>query len=141
MQIGVTMFATDYAMRRMNSPSRRKSAASNRSGSPSTAKFDQPQVAMAGRSRAAEVYYDPPTTPSLPSLPPPSSPRPSSSAPASVWWCSAIPVHTAKEVPRRPAVHGRLLFGVGGGWNAEEMADPGTAFGTRFKLMGERVER
>jgi len=31
------------------------------------------------------------------------------------------------------------MFGVGGGWNAEEMADHGTAFKTRFKLMRERI--
>jgi alkanesulfonate monooxygenase SsuD/methylene tetrahydromethanopterin reductase-like flavin-dependent oxidoreductase (luciferase family) len=30
--------------------------------------------------------------------------------------------------------------GIGGGWNAEEMADHGTAFATRFKLMRERTE-
>ncbi len=35
---------------------------------------------------------------------------------------------------------GRFLFGVGGGWNAEEMADHGTEFKTRFKLMRERIE-
>jgi alkanesulfonate monooxygenase SsuD/methylene tetrahydromethanopterin reductase-like flavin-dependent oxidoreductase (luciferase family) len=31
------------------------------------------------------------------------------------------------------------LFGIGGGWNAEEMADHGTTFETRFKLMCERI--
>jgi alkanesulfonate monooxygenase SsuD/methylene tetrahydromethanopterin reductase-like flavin-dependent oxidoreductase (luciferase family) len=36
--------------------------------------------------------------------------------------------------------NGRFLFGVGGGWNAEEMADHGTEFKTRFKLMRERIE-
>jgi probable F420-dependent oxidoreductase len=51
------------------------------------------------------------------------------------------PIHTAKEVATADRLsNGRLLFGVGGGWNAEEMADHGTAFGTRFKLMGERIE-
>ncbi len=36
---------------------------------------------------------------------------------------------------------GRFLFGVGGGWNAEEMADHGTIdFGGRWKLMRERIE-
>jgi alkanesulfonate monooxygenase SsuD/methylene tetrahydromethanopterin reductase-like flavin-dependent oxidoreductase (luciferase family) len=34
---------------------------------------------------------------------------------------------------------GRFIFGVGGGWNAEEMANHGTAFETRFKLMRERI--
>ena len=36
---------------------------------------------------------------------------------------------------------GRFLFGIGGGWNAEEMADHGTTdFKNRFKLMRERIE-
>jgi alkanesulfonate monooxygenase SsuD/methylene tetrahydromethanopterin reductase-like flavin-dependent oxidoreductase (luciferase family) len=35
---------------------------------------------------------------------------------------------------------GRFLFGVGAGWNAEEMADHGTDFKTRFTVMRERVE-
>lgn len=34
---------------------------------------------------------------------------------------------------------GRTLLGVGGGWNAEEMADHGTAFGDRWKVLRERV--
>jgi probable F420-dependent oxidoreductase len=51
------------------------------------------------------------------------------------------PIHTAKEVATVDRLSsGRLLFGIGGGWNAEEMADHGTAFGTRFKLMRERIE-
>lgn len=36
--------------------------------------------------------------------------------------------------------NGRFLFGIGGGWNAEEMADHGTDFKTRFTLMREQVE-
>jgi probable F420-dependent oxidoreductase len=35
---------------------------------------------------------------------------------------------------------GRLLFGVGGGWNAEEMENHGTGFKTRWKVLRERVE-
>ena len=51
------------------------------------------------------------------------------------------PIQTAKLVASIDQVSGgRFLFGVGGGWNAEEMADHGTAFKTRFKLMRERVE-
>ncbi len=50
------------------------------------------------------------------------------------------PIHTAKDVSTVDRLsNGRLLFGVGGGWNAEEMADHGTAFETRFKLMRERI--
>src|SRR6266404_6399793 len=36
--------------------------------------------------------------------------------------------------------NGRFLFGIGAGWNAEEMADHGTEFKTRFDVMRERVE-
>ncbi len=51
------------------------------------------------------------------------------------------PIQTAKLVASIDQVsNGRFLFGVGGGWNAEEMADHGTAFKTRFKLMRERIE-
>jgi alkanesulfonate monooxygenase SsuD/methylene tetrahydromethanopterin reductase-like flavin-dependent oxidoreductase (luciferase family) len=35
---------------------------------------------------------------------------------------------------------GRFLFGVGNGWNEEEIADHGTAFATRHKLARERIE-
>jgi probable F420-dependent oxidoreductase len=34
---------------------------------------------------------------------------------------------------------GRLVFGVGGGWNAEEMENHGTIFKTRFKKLKEQV--
>ena len=34
---------------------------------------------------------------------------------------------------------GRFLFGIGGGWNAEEMEHHGTEFKTRFKKMEEQV--
>jgi probable F420-dependent oxidoreductase len=50
------------------------------------------------------------------------------------------PIQTAKLVASIDQVSGgRFLFGVGGGWNAEEMADHGTEFKTRFKLMRERI--
>ena len=51
------------------------------------------------------------------------------------------PIQTAKLVTSIDQVSGgRFIFGVGGGWNAEEMADHGTEFRTRFKLMRERIE-
>jgi probable F420-dependent oxidoreductase len=51
------------------------------------------------------------------------------------------PIHTAKQVASLDLISGgRVLFGVGAGWNREEMADHGTEFSTRFKLMRERVE-
>jgi len=51
------------------------------------------------------------------------------------------PIQTAKLVASLDRVsQGRFLFGIGGGWNAEEMADHGVAFNTRFASMRERVE-
>jgi probable F420-dependent oxidoreductase len=50
------------------------------------------------------------------------------------------PIQTAKLVASIDQLSGgRFLFGVGAGWNAEEMADHGTVFSNRFKLMRERV--
>jgi probable F420-dependent oxidoreductase len=50
------------------------------------------------------------------------------------------PIHTAKEVSTVDRIsRGRFIFGVGGGWNAEEMASHGTVFASRFKLMRERI--
>ncbi len=50
------------------------------------------------------------------------------------------PIQTAKRVASIDQVsEGHFLFCVGGGWNAEEMRDHGTASTTRFKLMRERV--
>ena len=51
------------------------------------------------------------------------------------------PIHTAKNVATIDHLSGgRFLFGIGGGWNAEEMANHGTDFKTRFALMRERIE-
>jgi len=51
------------------------------------------------------------------------------------------PIQTAKQVASLDQVSGgRFLFGIGAGWNAEEMADHGTEFKSRFKVMRERVE-
>lgn len=51
------------------------------------------------------------------------------------------PIHTAKETASVDLVsNGRFIFGIGAGWNREEMADHGTEFGTRWKLLREKVE-
>jgi len=52
------------------------------------------------------------------------------------------PIVTAKQVASLDLVSGgRFMFGVGAGWNAEEMSNHGTTdFGSRFKLMRERIE-
>jgi probable F420-dependent oxidoreductase len=51
------------------------------------------------------------------------------------------PITTAKEVASLDRLSGgRFLFGVGAGWNVEEMANHGTDAGRRFGVMRERVE-
>jgi probable F420-dependent oxidoreductase len=51
------------------------------------------------------------------------------------------PIVTAKEVASVDALSGgRLIFGVGAGWNLEELRHHGTDPDSRFRLMRERVE-
>ena len=51
------------------------------------------------------------------------------------------PIHTAKQVVSLDVLSdGRALFGIGAGWNFEEMSDHGTDPARRFGLMRERVE-
>jgi probable F420-dependent oxidoreductase len=51
------------------------------------------------------------------------------------------PIDLAKQVASIDHVSGgRFLFGVGGGWNREEMANHGTRFETRWRLLRERIE-
>ncbi len=50
------------------------------------------------------------------------------------------PIHTAKEVTSLDYLsRGRFLFGVGAGWNREEMAQHGTDPTTRVRLLRERL--
>ncbi|HKP21185.1 MAG TPA: LLM class F420-dependent oxidoreductase [Thermoleophilaceae bacterium] len=51
------------------------------------------------------------------------------------------PIVTAKEVAAVDRIsNGRFLFGVGAGWNREEMENHGTDYRTRFTRMRESVE-
>ena len=50
-------------------------------------------------------------------------------------------IQTAKPVASLDQVSGgRFLFGIGGGWNPDEMEDHGTVYETRFKKMREQIE-
>ena len=51
------------------------------------------------------------------------------------------PITLANEVASVDQLsNGRLLFGIGGGWNAEEMENHGTPFNRRWKVCRERIE-
>jgi probable F420-dependent oxidoreductase len=50
------------------------------------------------------------------------------------------PITTAKEVASLDHLsNGRFLFGIGGGWNAEEMENHGTPFKARWRVLRERM--
>ena len=50
------------------------------------------------------------------------------------------PIVTAKSIASLDLLSGgRFEFGIGGGWNVEEMENHGARYATRFKLMRERV--
>jgi len=50
------------------------------------------------------------------------------------------PIVTAKCVASLDQLsNGRFVFGVGGGWNVDEMENHGARYETRFKLMRERI--
>jgi probable F420-dependent oxidoreductase len=51
------------------------------------------------------------------------------------------PIQLAKSVASIDQVsNGRFLFGIGNGWNQDEMENHGTVFASRHKLVRERVE-
>ncbi|MFM8408875.1 MAG: LLM class F420-dependent oxidoreductase [Alphaproteobacteria bacterium] len=51
------------------------------------------------------------------------------------------PITLAKEVATLDSLSGgRVIFGIGGGWNAEEMENHGTNFKRRWSILRERVE-
>lgn len=58
--------------------------------------------------------------------------------------CLAVehdPIKLAKEVASLDQLsNGRVLFGIGGGWNAEEMENHGTPFKHRWQVLREKVE-
>ena len=50
------------------------------------------------------------------------------------------PIVMAKEIATLDALsNGRFIFGIGGGWNAEEMENHGTNYKTRWRLLRERI--
>jgi probable F420-dependent oxidoreductase len=50
------------------------------------------------------------------------------------------PIMMAKEVASVDRLsNGRFIFGIGGGWNREEMGNHGTRFRSRWRLLRERI--
>ena len=141
MKIGVTLFATDYAMR-------------------------PDAFARACEERGFESVWFPEHThiPASLRTPPPyggTTPRylwhlhdlfvtltAAAAATTTIKLGSGIclvierdPITLAKEVASVDQLsNGRLLFGIGAGWNVEEMENHGMPFGRRWKVLRERIE-
>jgi probable F420-dependent oxidoreductase len=50
------------------------------------------------------------------------------------------PITTAKEIASLDMLsRGRFIFGVGGGWNAEEMSNHGTNYRSRWRILREKI--
>jgi probable F420-dependent oxidoreductase len=51
------------------------------------------------------------------------------------------PIHLAKQAASLDLLsNGRVILGIGAGWNAEEMEDHGVPFKTRWRVTGERIK-
>src|SRR5262245_49203398 len=141
MKVGITMFATDYAMR-------------------------PDDLAHACEERGFESIWFPEHThiPASLRTPPPMGNK----VPRYLWHlhdlfvaltaaaaatktikvgsgiCLVIerdPIVLAKEVASLDQLsNGRLIFGIGGGWNAEEMENHGTPFKRRWQVLREKIE-
>ena len=141
MKFGVAMFLTDYSM----SPQELAIAAEERGieslWAPEHSHIPLPRVSpWGGGGELPKQYYDVMD----PFVCLTAAAAVTRSLKLATGVCLVIqrdPIQTAKEVASLDQISGgRFMFGVGGGWNAEEMADHGTAFKTRFKLMRERIE-
>ena len=140
MQYGVLIFPTDYSI----SPADLARAAEER-GFESMWFAEHSHIPVSrispwpGGGELPKMYYD--------TLDPLVALGSAASVTSTIKLCTGIclvvqrdPIHLAKEVATIDQLSGgRMVLGVGGGWNAEEMADHGTEFKTRFKLMAERI--
>ena len=142
MDFGASMFFTDYSMTSGGTrPGAGGSAASNSSGRRSTRTFP-PRAAspFPGGGDLPKQYYD--------AMDPFVTLTAAAMATKTLKVGTGVclvnqrdPIQTAKLVASIDQVSGgRFLFGIGVGWNDEEMEDHGTVFATRAKLVRERVE-
>ena len=138
--IGAAMFFTDYSMRADDLARELEARGSSRLGAGAFAYSAVPQIAVSSGGELPRQYYDV------------MDPFVTLSAAAAVTKtikigtgvCLVIQrdtIQTAKLVASIDQVsNGRFLFGIGGGWNQDEMEDHGTDFNTRFKKMREQIE-
>ena len=142
MKFGVTMFTTDYSI----SPSELAVAAEERNFEslwlPEHSHIPLPRTSpWPGGGELPKMYYDVMD----PFIALASAASVTKKIKLATGICLVVqrdPIQVAKEVATLDQISkGRFLLGVGGGWNAEEMANHGTIdFKSRFKLMDERLQ-
>ena len=142
MKFGVTMFTTDYSI----SPSELAVAAEERNFEslwlPEHSHIPLPRTSpWPGGGELPKMYYDVMD----PFIALASAASVTKKIKLATGICLVVqrdPIQVAKEVATLDQISkGRFLLGVGGGWNAEEMANHGTIdFKNRFKLMDERLQ-
>ena len=127
--------------RRQRSPRRWRSAASSQSGLPSTRTFRcRASTPFSGGGDLPKHYYD--------AMDPFVALTAAAMATKTLKLGTGVclvnqrdPIQTAKLVASIDQVSGgRFLFGIGNGWNQDEMENHGTVFATRHKLVRERIE-
>ncbi|MEE9289619.1 MAG: LLM class F420-dependent oxidoreductase [Alphaproteobacteria bacterium] len=140
MKLGVTMFPTDYTI----SPTELAMAAEER-GFESLWFPEHSHIPLSrespwpGGDKLPKPYYD--------CMDPLVALAAAASVTKTLKLCTGIcliiqrdHLQLAKEIATLDQISdGRVVMGVGGGWNAEEMADHGTDFKTRFTVMRERI--
>lgn len=142
MKFGVTMFTTDYSMLPHDLAVAAEERAFESLWFPEHSHIPLPRVSpWPGGGDLPKMYYD--------VLDPFVSLAAAASVTKKIKLATGIclvvqrdPIQVAKEVSTLDQLsNGRFVFGVGGGWNAEEMANHGTVdFKNRFKLMDERLK-
>ena len=147
MKFGSAMFFTEYSIERAGAGGRAGGKGfRQRMGAPEKHSHISALRAKHRGSRAAasclsnmptrwtRLWYSPPPGAATKTI--------RSSAPASCLCSSETPFRPQKLVASyRPSEQGRrFLFGIGGGWNQDEMENHGTVYATRFKRMRESIE-
>lgn len=141
MQFGVQIFATDYAIR----PAVLAQAAEERGFEslwlPEHSHIPASRLSpWPGGPELPKMYYD--------VMDPFVSLATAASVTSRIKLCTGIclvvqrdPIQLAKEVASLDQLSdGRVVLGIGAGWNAEEMTNHGTDFDRRFKIMREKIE-
>ncbi|WP_417518302.1 LLM class F420-dependent oxidoreductase [Minwuia sp.] len=141
MKYGVQIFATDYSIR----PATLAKAAEERGFEslwlPEHSHIPASRLSpWPGGDELPKMYYD--------VMDPFVSLASAASVTSTIKLCTGIclviqrdPIQLAKEVASLDQISdGRVILGIGAGWNREEMENHGTDFDRRFKIMREKVQ-